>query len=99
VRSCVNWFTYRYSIKGQYCAHSSVFSKKREQALDILRPLSELWYVRFKLDAKAKLLTYRITDYEPDYCARKKEARWTNPRGFPRKKKGKQRYGRSRDMS
>ena len=42
--------------------------KKREQALEILRQLSELGYLSFELDAKTKLLTYRITDYELDYC-------------------------------
>ena len=42
--------------------------KKREQALDILRQLSDLGYLSFELDAKTKLLTYRITDYELDYC-------------------------------
>ena len=42
--------------------------KKREQALDILCQLSELGYLSFELDAKTKLLTYRITDYELDYC-------------------------------
>ena len=42
--------------------------KKREQALDILQQLSDLGYLSFELDAKTKLLTYRITDYELDYC-------------------------------
>ena len=42
--------------------------KKREQALDILQQLSELGYLSFELDTKTKLLTYRITDYELDYC-------------------------------
>ena len=42
--------------------------KKREQALEILRRLSDLGYLSFELDAKTKLLTYRITDYELNYC-------------------------------
>ena len=42
--------------------------KKREQALDILRQLSDLGYLSFELDAKTKLLTYHVTDYELDYC-------------------------------
>ena len=42
--------------------------KKREQALDILQQLSDLGYLSFELDTKTKLLTYRVTDYELDYC-------------------------------
>ena len=42
--------------------------QKREQALDILQQLSDLGYLSFELDAKTKLLTYRVTDYELDYC-------------------------------